>query len=74
MARRTVSLPDNTEALVRKMARDGESFSAVAARLIEAGARSLEGRRSPSYVGVGGGPEDLGRRAEKYLEELVPSR
>lgn len=74
MARRTVSLPDSTEALVQKMARDGESFSAAVARLIEAGARSLEGRRSPSYVGAGEGPDDLGRRAESYLKELVSSR
>ncbi len=75
MARRTVSLPDNTEALVRRMARDGESFSAAVARLIEAGARSLEGgRRSPSYVATGEGPDDLGRKAESYLKELVPSR
>lgn len=74
MARRTVSFPDYTEALVRRMARDGESFSSAVARLIEAGARSLEGRRSPSYVGTGDGPEDLGRRAETYLKELVSSR
>lgn len=74
MVRRTISLPDNTEALVRRMARDGESFSAAVARLIEAGARSLEGRRAPSYVGAGDGPDDLGRRAESYLNELVSSR
>jgi hypothetical protein len=74
MARRTVSLPDHTDALVRRMARDDESFSAAVARLIEAGARALEGRRSPSYVGVGDGPDDLGRRAEAYLKELVSSR
>ncbi|MGH2750107.1 MAG: hypothetical protein ACRDK3_04440 [Actinomycetota bacterium] len=73
MARRTVSLPDSTEALVRRMANDGESFSAAAARLIEAGAKALEGRRSVSYVGAGEGPEQLGRKAEAYLEELVSS-
>ena len=73
MARRTVSLPDDTEALVRRMAREGESFSAAVTRLIEAGARSLEGRRSPSYVGAGNGPDDLGRRAEAYVQELVSS-
>lgn len=73
MARRTVSLPDNTEALVRRMAHDGESFSAAVARLIEAGAKSLEGRRSVSYIGAGDGPEELGRKAEAYLKELVRS-
>ncbi len=74
MARRTVSLPDNTEALVRRMAHEGESFSAAVARLIEAGAKSLAGRRSASYVGAGEGPEELGRKTETYLEELVSSR
>lgn len=73
MARRTVSLPDSTEALVRRVANDGESFSATVTRLIEAGAKSLEGRRSVSYVGAGEGPEELGRKAEAYLEDLVSS-
>ncbi|MGH2698121.1 MAG: hypothetical protein ACRDJL_02835, partial [Actinomycetota bacterium] len=73
MARRTVSLPDSTEALVRRMANDGESFSATVTRLIEAGAKSLEGRRSVSYAGAGEGPEELGRKAEAYLEDLVSS-
>lgn len=74
MARLTVSLPDSTEALVRRLARDGESFSAAVARLIEAGAKSLEGRTSPSYVGAGEGPDDLGRKAQSYLKELVSTR
>lgn len=73
MGRRTVSLPDNTEAIVRRLARQDESFSAAVARLIEAGAKSLEGRRSPSYVGAGEGPEELGRKAEAYLKELASS-
>lgn len=74
MARRTVSLPDHTEALVERLAREGESFSAAVARLIHAGARSIEGKKPPSYVGTGEGPDDLGRRAEAYLNELVSSR
>ncbi len=73
VVRRTVTMPDSTDALVRRMARDGESFSAAVARLIETGARALEGRTRPSYVGVGDGPDDLGRRAEAYLQELVSS-
>ena len=51
MARRTISLPDQTDELVRRMAHEGESFFAAVARLIEAGAKSLEGRRSVSYLG-----------------------
>lgn len=74
MVRRTVSLPDHTDALVRRLAREGESFSAAVARLIEAGAKSLPGSRSVSYVGSGEGPDDLGRRAERYLEELPRGR
>ena len=74
MARRTVNLPDNVEVVVRELANEGESFSAAVARLIEAGARSMRGRKPPSYVGSGEGPEDLGRRAERYLRELVRAR
>lgn len=74
MARRTVNLPDSVEALARAHAREGESFSATVARLIEAGARATRGRRPPSYVGSGEGPDDLGRLAEHYLRELVAAR
>ena len=71
MARRTVSLPDSVEALARAHAAEGESFSATVARLIEAGAHATGGRRPPSYVGAGEGPEDLGLLAERYLRDLV---
>lgn len=71
MPRRTVSLPESTDALVREIAYEDESFSAAVTRLVEAGARSLRGRRPPSYVGVGDGPKDLGRKAEAYLARPV---
>ena len=71
MARRTIHLPEKTEALVRELAHDGESFSAAVTRLIEAGARSVHGARRPSYVASGEGPADLGRRAEDYLRAPV---
>lgn len=71
MSRRTVNLPDSTEALVRELARETESFSAAATRLIEAGAKSLRGRKEPSYVGAGEGPPELGRKAETYLRHPV---
>ena len=74
MARRTVNLPDSVETVVRELAEDGESFSATVARLLEAGARSVRGRRHPSYVATGEGPEDLGRMAESYLSDLVSAR
>jgi len=74
MARRTVNLPDSVEALARSVAEDGESFSATVSRLIEAGARATHGRRRPSYVASGDGPDDLGREAERYLRELVTAR
>jgi hypothetical protein len=74
MARRTVNLPDSVDALAREQAVEGESFSATVARLIEAGARVSRGRRPPSYVGTGEGPDDLGRLAERYLRELVTAR
>jgi hypothetical protein len=69
MARRTVNLPDSVEALARELAEEGESFSATVARLIEEGARRLQGPRRPSWVGTFDGPEDLGINAEKYLRE-----
>jgi hypothetical protein len=74
MARRTVNLPDVVEARARRLQREGESFSATVARLIEEGARAVEGPRRPTYVGVDEGPDDLGRRAEDYLRELVEAR
>ena len=74
MSRRTVNLPESVEALARESAEEGESFSATVARLIEAGVRATRGRRAPSYVGSGEGPDDLGRLAESYLSELVTGR
>jgi hypothetical protein len=74
MARRTVNLPDAVEARARELAREGESFSATVTRLIEEGARAVDGPRRPRYVGSGEGPTDLGRRAERYLREVVEAR
>jgi hypothetical protein len=74
MARRTISLPQSIEDLARQSARDGESFSATVARLIEQGARAERGARRPRYVGSGEGPEDLGRAAEQYLRKPVRAR
>jgi hypothetical protein len=73
MARRTIYIPEGTETLVRELALEGESFSATVTRLIEAGAKALKRGRVPSYVGSGEGPDDLGRKAEDYLRELVSS-
>jgi len=71
MARRTVNLPESVEALARRAAEPGESFSATVSRLIEAGVRATRGRHVPAYVGSGEGPVDLGINAEKYLRELA---
>jgi hypothetical protein len=73
MARRTIHIPEGTDALVRELALEGESFSATVTRLIEAGAKTLKQGRVPTYVGSGEGPDDLGRKAETYLRELVSS-
>ena len=70
MPRRTISIPESTDKLVRELAHEGESFSAAVTRLIELGASAAEGRKVPSYVGVADGPpDDLGLRAEEYLRE-----
>jgi hypothetical protein len=71
VARRTINLPEPTEALVRELARDGESFSAAVSRLIEAGARSVQGAKRPAYVAAGEGPDDLGLKAEDDLRAPV---
>ena len=72
MSRRTITIPQSTERRVRRLAGDGESFSAAVTRLVELGASAAEGQRVPSYVGVADGPRDeLGRRAEEYLRDLV---
>jgi hypothetical protein len=72
--RRTINIPLGVEATVRELAWEGESFSAAVARLVEEGARSLRAAKRPSYVSTGEGPEDLGRMAERYLEEIFGSR
>jgi hypothetical protein len=71
MPRRTINVPPRIDALVREMAHEHESFSAAVVRLIEAGVRNDGGRRPPSYVATGDGPEDLSEKAELYLKELV---
>jgi hypothetical protein len=74
MARRTISLPESIEELARESAREGESFSATVARLIEQGARAERGARRPRYVASGDGPEDLGKDTERYLREPLEAR
>jgi hypothetical protein len=74
MTRRTINVPDSVDELVQEIAGDGESYSATVTRLIQAGARSILGKRRPSYVGSGDGPEDLGRLAETYLRRLARSQ
>lgn len=74
MARRTLSLPDSIEELVRERAKEGESFSAAAVRLIQAGARAGGHKKAPRYVASGKGPRDLGRMAERYLREPTTER
>jgi hypothetical protein len=74
MARVTISLPQSVEDLARESAREGESFSATVARLIEQGASADRGARQPRYVATGDGPSDLGEAAERYLADLVEAR
>jgi hypothetical protein len=69
--------PDNDQPaegrrdLARQSAREGESFSATVARLVGQGARAERGAKRLRYVASGDGPVDLGRAAERYLNELV---
>jgi hypothetical protein len=63
-------LPPVIDATVHEHSRKGESYSATVARLIDAGARALNGPRRPSYIGIGEGPDDLGFNAEEYLRRI----
>lgn len=74
MVRKTITLPESTVELVRDLAREGESFSATVARLVEQGARLLTEGRAPGYVGTGEGPPDLSLRVEEYIRETIESR
>ena len=72
MIRRTVSLPESVDSLVRQLAVEGESFSAAVTRLIEAGADAIRGGSRLSYIGSGrSGIPDLGLRADEYLAEII---
>ena len=73
MVRRTITLPETIDTVVRETSDEGESFSAAVTRLIEAGVRSQGESRRPRYIASGEGPDDLGRRAERYLRELATS-
>lgn len=74
MPRRTVYLPESTDRVIRRVAKEERSYSAALVRLVEEGARALKAKESPSYVGAGEGPTDLGRLAEEYLRQLVEAR
>lgn len=71
MARRTIYLPESIEKLARESGREGESFSATVARLIEAGAEAGGDAPLPDWMGAGEGPEDLSFNAEKYLAQMA---
>jgi hypothetical protein len=73
MVRRTITLPESLDQLVRREAAEGESFSAAVSRLIEAGLATDKPR--PAWIGAGSSDvDDLGRNAEKYLRQLFSER
>lgn len=72
MVRRTVSLPESTDALVRELAEEGESFSAAVTRLIEAGAAAIGSGRYPRWIGSAeGNGDEVGLKAEEYLRKAM---
>jgi len=72
MVRRTVSLPESTDALVRELAQEGESFSAAVTRLIEAAAAAMETVTYPAWIGSVEGPGDeQGRKVEEIVKEIL---
>jgi hypothetical protein len=71
MVRRTVSLPESTDALVRQLTGEGESFSAAVTRLIEVGAAAIETGRYPSWIGSAEGPGDEGWRSDEAIRQVI---
>jgi hypothetical protein len=71
MVRRTITLPEPVDSLVRLHARDGESFSAAVARFVQAGIEAEGGKDRYAWIGSFDGPPDLGERVEEYLREIV---
>jgi hypothetical protein len=71
MVRRTVSLPESTDALVRELAAEGESFSAAVTRILEAGAAALESGRYPSWIGSAEGPGDERWRSDEAIRQVI---
>lgn len=68
MARKTITFtPDLEDRIHRYARRRGLSFSAAVVEVLEEATSEETGL---PYAGVGEGPEDLGRNAEKYLEVL----
>lgn len=72
MVRRTISMQESTEELIKRSAAEGESFSATVARLVERGAEANGGKITPGFVASGEGPGDLGINNELYLSGLLP--
>lgn len=67
MVRRTVTIPDSLDERVRAQQREGESFSAAVARLLEEG---LDERSLPSYVASAPGGTDDSIRIEEIMGEV----
>lgn len=70
--RRTISLTEAVDETVRHAKREGESYSAAVARLVEAGARALHAGHAPSWIASGSsGVQDLGVNSERYIREAL---
>ncbi|MFN2521353.1 MAG: hypothetical protein ABR525_09945 [Candidatus Limnocylindria bacterium] len=74
MPRRTLSLPKAVDDIITSVAHEGESYSAAAARLIEAGARQLRRGHRPPWIGAGSAkslPKDFARNYEEYMAQWL---
>lgn len=70
MVRRTVTIPDQLDERVREAKREGESFSAAVARLLEDG---LDERALPRYVASAPGGTDDSIRVEEIVRAAFDS-
>jgi hypothetical protein len=68
MVRRTISIPEHIDTLIRQTATEGESFSAAVARLVQQGIQN--GRPLPSWIGSATSTGDFPWDEEEHLDQI----
>jgi len=72
--RRTISVSEAIDRLIKDRVAEEGSYSAAVARLVEAGTRRLGRKSALPYVAAGDGPPDLSIAAERYVRAALRRR